>query len=420
MEITGSPGAEAALAPLVEAVLGTHDDSQPPDEVALEARALMWTITHSSAEAYSIATYAALTSQRLARSVTLARQSGDDAALLDALELTVASLGVTFDLESAVSAAAEGLALATRIDDQAAIARFEVFAGMAQSLQGDQAGFARWLRSAYERGSRVGDEVSTVYSATVLRSFPSEEQGPFVLPPLEELLERAERLRQPLLIMHVLAALIARDLAVDDVAGATRALGRTLLVAESQERTWPLATVGPLMTLVPLAVARGDLDNAVRLAESLAPIENLLPQILPIHVPRYREAVRQLREVVPPERYEELAAEVAGATLPRANRIAQSVVRSWTPPPLRDPVPSAERAETQATTQAPEPLTPREREVLLELTTGATNREIGEALGMAPKTVMHHTAAIYRKLGVRGRAEAVAWAYRNGVTAPPD
>jgi DNA-binding CsgD family transcriptional regulator len=27
---------------------------------------------------------------------------------------------------------------------------------------------------------------------------------------------------------------------------------------------------------------------------------------------------------------------------------------------------------------------------------------------------MHHTVAIYRKLGVRGRAEAVAWALRTG------
>jgi DNA-binding CsgD family transcriptional regulator len=33
---------------------------------------------------------------------------------------------------------------------------------------------------------------------------------------------------------------------------------------------------------------------------------------------------------------------------------------------------------------------------------------------VSTKTVMHHTMAIYRKLGVRGRAEAVAWALRSG------
>jgi DNA-binding NarL/FixJ family response regulator len=34
---------------------------------------------------------------------------------------------------------------------------------------------------------------------------------------------------------------------------------------------------------------------------------------------------------------------------------------------------------------------------------------------MAPKTVMHHSMAIYRKLEVRGRAEATAWAFRHGL-----
>ncbi len=34
---------------------------------------------------------------------------------------------------------------------------------------------------------------------------------------------------------------------------------------------------------------------------------------------------------------------------------------------------------------------------------------------MTPKTVMHHTVAIYQRLGVRGRSEAVAWAIRADV-----
>jgi DNA-binding CsgD family transcriptional regulator len=36
-------------------------------------------------------------------------------------------------------------------------------------------------------------------------------------------------------------------------------------------------------------------------------------------------------------------------------------------------------------------------------------------LGISSKTVMHHTVSIYRKLGVRGRAEAAAWAARAGM-----
>ena len=34
---------------------------------------------------------------------------------------------------------------------------------------------------------------------------------------------------------------------------------------------------------------------------------------------------------------------------------------------------------------------------------------------MTAKTVMHHTGAIYRKLGVAGRSGATAWAFQHGV-----
>ena len=52
-------------------------------------------------------------------------------------------------------------------------------------------------------------------------------------------------------------------------------------------------------------------------------------------------------------------------------------------------------------------LTPREREVLIALAAGDSNKEVGRTLGMRPKTVAHHCASIYAKLGVRGRTEAV-------------
>ena len=39
----------------------------------------------------------------------------------------------------------------------------------------------------------------------------------------------------------------------------------------------------------------------------------------------------------------------------------------------------------------------------------------GRLLGVQAKTVMHHTTAIYRELGVRGRSEATAVAFRAGM-----
>jgi DNA-binding NarL/FixJ family response regulator len=54
----------------------------------------------------------------------------------------------------------------------------------------------------------------------------------------------------------------------------------------------------------------------------------------------------------------------------------------------------------------PEPLTPREQEILELLAAGLTNREIAEALVIAPGTVKKHTGNIYGKLNVSNRTEA--------------
>jgi len=63
----------------------------------------------------------------------------------------------------------------------------------------------------------------------------------------------------------------------------------------------------------------------------------------------------------------------------------------------------------------PPPLTAREREVLGEIATGATNREIGERLYLSPHTIKEHTSSIYRKLEVPNRAAAVKRAQRMGL-----
>jgi len=60
-------------------------------------------------------------------------------------------------------------------------------------------------------------------------------------------------------------------------------------------------------------------------------------------------------------------------------------------------------------------LTSREREVLERVAGGATNREIAAALHLSPHTVKEHTGALYRKLEVRNRAEAVQRAQRLGL-----
>jgi DNA-binding NarL/FixJ family response regulator len=61
------------------------------------------------------------------------------------------------------------------------------------------------------------------------------------------------------------------------------------------------------------------------------------------------------------------------------------------------------------------PLSAREREVVSLIAAGSTNREIAERLILSPHTVKEYTSGIYRKLGVRNRAEAVKRAQRLGL-----
>lgn len=58
-------------------------------------------------------------------------------------------------------------------------------------------------------------------------------------------------------------------------------------------------------------------------------------------------------------------------------------------------------------------LTPRESGVLELLSRGLTNREIGDQLHLAEKTVKHHMTSILQKLHVRTRTEAALLAQRN-------
>jgi DNA-binding CsgD family transcriptional regulator len=56
---------------------------------------------------------------------------------------------------------------------------------------------------------------------------------------------------------------------------------------------------------------------------------------------------------------------------------------------------------------AGEALTPREQEVMRWLAGGKTDRDIGDILGISPRTVHKHLQRIYEKLGVETRTAAV-------------
>jgi DNA-binding NarL/FixJ family response regulator len=60
-------------------------------------------------------------------------------------------------------------------------------------------------------------------------------------------------------------------------------------------------------------------------------------------------------------------------------------------------------------------LTTREREVLIEVASGATNKQIAARLGISVRTVESHREAVMRKLGIHGVAALTRFALDAGL-----
>ena len=75
------------------------------------------------------------------------------------------------------------------------------------------------------------------------------------------------------------------------------------------------------------------------------------------------------------------------------------------------------RLVTQEKRRDVEQLTPREQEVLLLVSGGATNREVASDLVISEYTAKNVVSNLLGKLGLRNRSELVRWAYEHDLTS---
>jgi DNA-binding CsgD family transcriptional regulator/pimeloyl-ACP methyl ester carboxylesterase len=77
--------------------------------------------------------------------------------------------------------------------------------------------------------------------------------------------------------------------------------------------------------------------------------------------------------------------------------------------------PSNGAPEGRRVPPAADGLSARESEVLRLVAAGESNSQIARRLGLSTHTIERHVANVYRKIGARGRADATAYAIRNGL-----
>ena len=168
-----------------------------------------------------------------------------------------------------------------------------------------------------------------------------------------------------------------------------------------------LVDIEPDVVLVEIAAdAHEDLLNALEdseIAREYAVVvlsEHLRADLLSKAL---RAGVRAVlpREVTPEQLRAALEAAAAGLVV-----VHPSEVNSVLPAPSALSSPARE---------LPEPLTPREREVLQMISAGLGNKEIAVKLSISEHTVKFHVASILGKLGASTRTEAVSIGIRHGL-----
>jgi len=127
-----------------------------------------------------------------------------------------------------------------------------------------------------------------------------------------------------------------------------------------------------------------------------------------------------LAAAFPDGRLDVLPGQSATLYLEATDAVADVVARFTLDPeapivPVTPDVAGAAVAGSSSTSAATGGLTPREVEVLRLLAAGETNGQIAAALGLSINTVERHVSNLYRRIDVRGRAEATAWAIRTGL-----
>jgi DNA-binding CsgD family transcriptional regulator len=327
------------------------------------------------------------------------------------LRYSVASARTIGHCDQAERHATEAIELATDAGFAGALTEFELLAGMVAHMTGRFDDAAALGARAHFRGRRLPNLLIAAQAGILLNQLPRGTNNlPVVVPSaaeLDGLFDGTDGGRSSIAVRYGIAHMgIMHDdlrLAAHNTAEAIRTSCAIGLQAG--------AGTGVALT-VALAARSGNLALAAALHGALADNFDVVGRSIG---PGQRAALDRMIEAVRHGLGDDVFGEQTrlGAGWPWVHTLdqAQRFVDDLADPP-------DDSANDAGSTDETHTLTHREHDVLALLALGRSNKEIAASLGMASKTVMHHTCNIYRKLGVRGRGEAAAWAHRQGLIAP--
>ena len=185
-----------------------------------------------------------------------------------------------------------------------------------------------------------------------------------------------------------------------------------------------LRTFLDLQDDIEVVAEAGDGEEALEAAERLEPdvvlIDLVMPRLDGI------EAIRRLRERLPATRAIVLSSFVDDDKLFPAVRAGAAgyLLKDIQPQELVEAIrtvhgggallhPQVAARLLEELTE--DPLTPREREVLVLIGRGMPNKLIARELSLSEKTVKAHVSSILAKLGVTDRTQAALYAVREGI-----
>jgi non-specific serine/threonine protein kinase len=327
-------------------------------------------------------------------------ESADVSLRVQVLSTTALRLSRQGDVTTSRSLADMGVTLARQISDPELLAYVLSSAGMVYSVGGELDSAVRMCTEA----ASLLDGSTNLRLLMVVKNglgLLAVERGDYA-GARDHLAESVALSRTqgnvPRTAQH-LESLANAQLGLGDVPGATISWKESLSVF--RDLNDPFGTIWCLGGLALVAATTGDQERVVRLA---AVVDRMSREwslsTSAFRIRQLDEACRQARTKLGSRKSE--GAWNDGLTISTARALEYA---------LGEGKPEAEPAADAG------PLSRREREVVVMVAAGMTNRQIADRLFIAERTAEGHVERIRNKLGVRSRTEVATWAIEHGVGA---